>query len=75
MKEKRESKGWTAVQLATRLGVSKAALCYWETGDAPVPVRRVVPIARLLWGPDGGNEFVAVWEREALERLRARSVA
>ena len=44
----RESKGWDRVELARRLGVTRARLGYWERGEHTPPLEALIGLRREL---------------------------
>jgi len=44
----RESKGWDRVELARRLGVTRARLGYWERGEYTPPLEALIGLRREL---------------------------
>jgi ribosome-binding protein aMBF1 (putative translation factor) len=44
----RESKGWDRVELARRLGVTRARLGYWERGEHTPPMEALIGLRREL---------------------------
>ena len=48
LKDVRENRGFTQVQIATRMGVNQRTVRRWEQGDTEIPSGRLIPLSRFL---------------------------
>lgn len=48
IKTQRDARGWTQAELAVRLGVTRAAVSYWESGHRAPTDARKLKIARVF---------------------------
>lgn len=48
IKSMRQTKGWTQQQLADRLGLSRAAVTQWESGQATCNYAQALELERIL---------------------------
>ena len=47
LKELRESRKFTQVEVAKRLGITRRLYQRWELGERDIPTGRLIPLARL----------------------------
>jgi transcriptional regulator with XRE-family HTH domain len=47
----REIRGWSQLELASRLGRGQATVCYWETGQRVIAVAALLELAQVLEVP------------------------
>lgn len=48
IKEKRKEKGWNQDQLGEKIGVTKTAISYWESGKRSISADTFVAICKAL---------------------------
>lgn len=68
IKELREAKGWTQMDLAVHAGVSIAAVSNWETGRNQPQIRQLREVARALGVSSDDIELV---DKESAKKVTA----